>query len=144
MSRRRSSRARLLQALYQFGLSGQWPTLSELDVHFVPSSEGAPEDVEFTGQVLAALQERIGEVDELITSVSRNWRLERMAAVDLSLIRLATVELLLETAPPKVVLNEAVELAKEFGSDTSASFVNGVLDGVLRQRTSGGAADRRR
>lgn len=135
MSRRRSSRARLLQALYQFGLSGHWPALSELDVHFAPAQSGPAEDVEFTGQVLEALQERLEEIDDLITSASRNWRIERMAAVDLGLIRLATVELLLETAPPKVVLNEVVELAKEYGTDTSASFVNGVVDGVLRQRT---------
>jgi transcription antitermination protein NusB len=148
MSRRRSSRARLLQALYQFGLSGHWPELSELDVHFAPAHQGSAEDVEFTGQVLAALRERIQEIDDLITSASRNWRIERMAAVDLGLIRLATVELLLETAPPKVVLNEVVELAKEYGTDTSASFVNGVVDGVLRQRTktgtSAGTTDRSR
>jgi len=132
MSRRRSSRAVLLQALYQYGLSGQWPVLSELHAHFAESAQGPAADDDFTGHVFTALQERIAEVDGLITDASRNWRLERMAAVDLSLIRLATMELLLETAPPKVVLNEAVELAKEFGTDTSAGFVNGVLDGVLR------------
>ncbi len=144
MSRRRSSRARLLQALYQYGLSGQWPTLSELDVHFASPEHEATEDAAFTGQVMEALQERIDEIDNLITAASRNWRLERMAAVDLSLIRLATVELLLDTAPGKVVLNEAVELAKEYGTDTSAGFVNGVLDGVLRRRMSPGTDDRRR
>lgn len=134
MSRRRSSRARLLQALYQFGLSGHWPELPQLHEHFDESASPPVEDAEFTGLVLTALQERLAEIDGLITDASRNWRLDRMAAVDLSLIRLATVELLLETAPPKVVLNEAVELAKEFGTDTSASFVNGVLDGVLRHQ----------
>jgi len=144
MSRRRSSRARLLQALYQYGLSGQWPTLAELDVHFASPEHEATEDASFTGKVMEALEERIDEIDDLITAASRNWRLERMAAVDLGLIRLATVELLLNTAPAKVVLNEAVELAKEYGTDKSASFVNGVLDGVLRRRTSTDADDRRR
>jgi N utilization substance protein B len=134
MSRRRSSRARLLQALYQFGLSGLWPELSQLHAHFDESASPLAEDADFTGQVFTALQSRLVEIDALIQDASRNWRLDRMAAVDLSLIRLATVELLLETAPPRVVLNEAVELAKEFGTDTSASFVNGVLDGVLRHQ----------
>lgn len=134
MSRRRFSRARLLQALYQFHLSGQWPELSELHEHFAGSAKGPAEDEDFARQVLTALRERLAEIDGLINAASRNWRLDRMAAVDLSLIRLATVELLLETAPPKVVLNEAVELAKEYGTDTSGSFVNGVLDGVLRHR----------
>jgi N utilization substance protein B len=133
MSRRRSSRARLLQALYQYQLSHQWPELSDLHVHFARSADAPAEDTEFTEQVLSALRERLAEIDGLIAAASRNWRLDRMAAVDLSLIRLATVELLLETAPPSVVLNEAVELAKEYGTDTSASFVNGVLDGVLRR-----------
>lgn len=133
MSRRRTSRARLLQALYQFALCGQWPELSQLHEQFTGSAKGPDEDAEFTQQVLTALRERLVEIDGLISAASRNWRVDRMAAVDLSLIRLATVELLLETAPPGVVLNEAVELAKEYGTDTSGGFVNGVLDGVLRQ-----------
>lgn len=135
MSRRRSSRARLLQALYQYQVSGVWPELTELHVHFAGDAGAAAQDAGFTQQVSAALRERIEEIDGLIEAASRNWRLDRMAAVDLSVIRLATVELLLETAPPSVVLNEAVELAKEYGTDTSGSFVNGVLDGVLRHRS---------
>lgn len=137
MSRRRSSRARLLQALYQYQVSGLWPELTELHVHFAPEKQTAGEDAGYTEQVLTALRERIEEIDGLIEAASRNWRLDRMAAVDLSVLRLATVELLLETAPPGVVLNEAVELAKEFGTDTSSSFVNGVLDGVLRHQQLG-------
>jgi len=134
MSRRRLSRARLLQVLYQFQVSGTWPDLSEVQGHFARSDKGPSEDGDFTLQVFTALRERIAEIDGLINAASRNWRLERMAAVDLSLIRLATMELLLETAPPKVVLNEAVDLAKEYGTDTSGSFVNGVVDGILRHR----------
>jgi N utilization substance protein B len=132
MSRRRASRERLLQALFQFHLTHGWPELSALHQHFVADEADLAEDAGFTLEVLVALRTRIDEVDDLLRAASKNWRLERMAAVDLSLLRLATVELLLETAPPPVVLDEAVELAKRFGTETSASFVNGVLDGVLR------------
>ncbi len=132
MSRRRGSRARLLQALYQYQVSGRWPELSELRAHF-SEPEAGEVDPELVGQVYAALRGRIAEVDELIEAASQNWRLDRMAAVDLSLIRLATAELLLRTAPARVVLNEAVDLAKVYGTQTSGGFVNGVLDGVMRQ-----------
>lgn len=74
-------------------------------------------------------------VDELITAASRNWRLERMSRVDRNILRLATGELLPSTAgaaptPVRIVINEAIELAKRFGTAESAAFVNGILDRV--------------
>ena len=136
MSRRRASRERLLQALYQYALSGEWPELATLRSRFSEAEAGGAgeEDAAFTAEVAAALAARLDEVDACIDRAARNWRLERMAAVDLSVLRLATMELLLETAPPKVVLNEAVELAKRYGTETSPRFVNGVLDGIRRGR----------
>jgi N utilization substance protein B len=77
---------------------------------------------------VAAHQE---ELDALIRQYSEHWRLERMAAVDRNLLRLALYELLHEPeVPAKVVINEAVELAKRFGSEESGSFINGILDRV--------------
>ncbi|MFH2005167.1 MAG: transcription antitermination factor NusB [bacterium] len=143
MTARRVSRERLLQALYQFQLTGAWPDLADLRRRdeFAPAG-GESEDEPFVQRLLDALQQRLADVDGLIEAASRHWRLARMAAVDLSLIRLATAELLLAVAPTAVVLNEAVELAKLYGTDTSAVFVNGVLDGVVRQLAAapGGAA----
>ena len=73
------------------------------------------------------------ELDELIASQAENWRLERMPAVDRNILRLAVFEMLYQTdVPKKVVLNEAIELAKRFGSDQSPRFVNGLLDGLLK------------
>jgi transcription antitermination factor NusB len=82
-------------------------------------------------------QERI---DELIRSQADNWRLERMPAVDRNILRLAIYEMLFEKDTPKlVVLDEAIELAKKFGSEQSGRFVNGLLDGLLKQHTFPGS-----
>lgn len=78
------------------------------------------------------------EIDELIRSHAENWRLERMPPIDRNILRLALYEMLHEENVPKVVIvDEAIELAKKFGSENSGRFVNGLLDGVLRTRGSG-------
>ena len=83
---------------------------------------------------LSALEERREEVDRLIGRQAENWRLERMPAVDRNILRLAVFELLAEPdVPPLVVLDEAIELAKRYGSDQSSAFVNGLLDGILKR-----------
>lgn len=80
------------------------------------------------------------EIDELIRSQADNWRLERMPAVDRNILRLAVFELLYEMDTPKlVVVDEAIELAKKFGSEQSGRFVNGLLDGLLKQHAFPGS-----
>jgi N utilization substance protein B len=77
------------------------------------------------------------ELDALIARYSEHWRLERMTVVDRNLLRLAAYELLYQAKiPPKVVIIEAVELAKRFGSDDSGAFVNGILDQIRAVRMS--------
>jgi transcription antitermination protein NusB len=79
------------------------------------------------------------EIDQLIRSQADNWRLERMPAVDRNILRLAVYELLHQPDVPKlVVLDEAIELAKKYGSEQSSRFVNGLLDGLLKQRVGEG------
>ncbi len=79
-------------------------------------------------------------IDELIRSQADNWRLERMPPVDRNILRLAVYEMLHERDTPKlVVLDEAIELAKKFGSEQSGRFVNGLLDGLLKQHTFPGS-----
>jgi N utilization substance protein B len=69
-------------------------------------------------------------IDELIVKQAENWRLERLAVIDRAILRLAIYELRTTDTPPKVILNEAVELAKKFSSEEAGSFVNGILDAV--------------
>jgi N utilization substance protein B len=80
------------------------------------------------------------KIDDMITAQADNWRLERMPAVDRNVLRLAIYEMLFETDTPKlVVVDEAIELAKKFGSEQSSRFVNGLLDGLLKQHTFPGS-----
>ena len=80
--------------------------------------------------------EHLEEVDSLIRRQAEHWRLERMPAVDRNILRLAIYEFLYETDVPKlVILDEAIELAKQFGTEQSGRFVNGVLDGILKTQT---------
>jgi N utilization substance protein B len=80
------------------------------------------------------------KIDEMIRGQADNWRLERMPAVDRNILRLAVYEMLHERETPKlVVLDEAIELAKKFGSEQSGRFVNGLLDGLLKQHTFPGS-----
>jgi len=69
-------------------------------------------------------------IDELIVKQAENWRLERLAVIDRAILRLAIYELRTTDTPPKVILNEAVDLAKKFSSEEAGSFVNGILDAV--------------
>lgn len=87
--------------------------------------------LQFARDLIVAAVERAAEIDELITSASKNWRIDRMSRVDRNILRLGACELLaFRDVPVKVVINEAVELAKRFGTAESSAFVNGVLDRI--------------
>lgn len=115
--------------LYQIDLSG---VSAEQAVAAYWSHLGANREGEaFANMLIRGWFERREKIDEAIRDVSQHWRLERMARVDRNILRLATFELMaLEDVPRRVTLNEAVELAKRFGSESSAGFVNGVLDRI--------------
>jgi N utilization substance protein B len=92
-----------------------------------------PDQSELVGDVLGILRRRPDEVDELIRSAAKNWELDRLAATDRSVLRIATAELIGRPGTPaRVILDEAIEIARRFGSEESARFVNGVLDHVAR------------
>lgn len=89
---------------------------------------------DYVRAVLAGIERHQDELDELICSHTRGWRLERLHSVDRNLLRLAIYELLYRPdVPPQVVIDEAVELAKKYGSEQSGRFVNGMLDGIWRE-----------
>lgn len=103
------------------------------------NAEGlAPDQVELVGDLLAVLARRSAEVDALIREAARNWDLDRLAATDRSVLRIATAELMGRPGTPaRVVLDEAIEIARRFGAEESARFVNGVLDHVARSLRPG-------
>lgn len=98
-----------------------------------PRLPEAREAFEYARRLVEGTVAHLEEIDGLLRAQADNWRLERMPAVDRNVLRLAVYELMHELDVPKlVVLDEAVELAKRFGSEQSGRFVNGLLDGLLR------------
>jgi len=115
--------------LYQYDLGKEAPdTIVNL---FWDMNEQAPKVREFADILFRGTITKLKEIDRLIQSHTRNWRLSRMAAVDRNVLRLAVFELLADAGTPDtVVINEALEIAKKFSTDESAQFVNGVLDSI--------------
>jgi len=87
--------------------------------------------IQFAAQLVAGVHRRRDEMDRLLEQIAANWSLKRMAATDRNLLRLGAYEILYADTPPRVAIDEAVELAKRFGSAQSAQFVNGVLDRLM-------------
>lgn len=128
---RTRARERVLQALYEVDVA-RAEGLTALD-HAWRSEESAPdrEAHGFSVRLMRGIIEHRPAIDEVIEKHSHNWRLERMAKVDRNILRLAVFELIhLPEVPKRVVLNEAIELAKKFGSEDSKAFINGILDKV--------------
>ena len=100
-----------------------------------------PEGREFAEELVKGVLEHLDEIDSLLARCVENYELSRIAAVDRNLLRVAAYELLYtENAPPAVVINEGIEIAKSFGGEQSGRFVNGVLDRLRREREKTGAA----
>lgn len=115
-----------MQMLFQWEMSRQ--DLSKLEAKFWRGAKAADETRAFANRLFESAAKDVAALDELIAKHTDNWRPERLAAIDRAILRLAIHELRAGETPPKVVLNEAVELAKKFSSDDSGPFVNGVLD----------------
>lgn len=139
MGKRTRSREIALQVLYQLEISGgqadeKFHLFWE---HFNPS----PALKDFARQLVAGVCEHRKQIDAVIESFSEHWRLDRITAVDRNILRMAIFELLMcPDTPTKVVLNEAVELGKRFGSDQSGAFINGILDRISHQLSRPGSA----
>jgi N utilization substance protein B len=129
MGARRSGREAALQMLFQLEASSVSPDQAiEL---FWRTFEADPEGRSYADALLRGVAEHVRVIDERVAGASKNWRLERMSRVDRNLLRLGTYELMFRADVPRaVILDEAVELAKAFGTEESPSFVNGVLDRI--------------
>src|SRR6185503_3397885 len=149
MGDRRIARELALQALYKLDMLGETAAPGDIGLfweHFVPEgvSRGG-ESEQFARELVAGVGANRGRIDELIAAAAEHWRLPRLSRVDLNVLRLATFELLARPEiPAAVTLNEAIEIARRYGSEDSSGFVNGVLDhiaGVLGVRGREGCAE---
>ena len=131
MGARRKGRELAVQALYQIDARGG--SSAEMLRLFWEQADAGARAKEFAATLVAGVDEQRERVDQLITDASEHWRFERLSAVDLNVLRVATYELLQRAAPTSVILDEAIEIARRFGTGESAVVVNGVLDHIAGQ-----------
>ena len=117
--------------LYQHEVTGEAPEVIRADFD---DWQRAPEGVQrFADELVRGVLEHRDEIDGRLSRQTANWRLDRLAAVDRNILRIAMFELLFRReTPPAVAIDEAIEIAKRFGAEDSGRFVNGVLDGFVK------------
>jgi N utilization substance protein B len=136
MPARHRSRQRALQVLYQWDLTKQpvdeaissfYNTFDAEDTGELPQRDAFMEELARGASGMAS------DIDNRISTKSENWKIERMPAVDRNILRLAIYEMSQQSTPPAVVIDEALELARQFSGEESVSFINGVLDAVHKE-----------
>jgi transcription antitermination protein NusB len=140
MSRRSRAREVALQILFEDDVN---PRASLEDIRqFVSARLNASSDLEeFCLSLIQGVRRNQDELDQLLTKTADNWSLTRMAATDRNVLRIGAFEILYTDTPDRAAINEAVELAKRFGSAQSAQFVNGILDKFLHRKEGEGSRD---
>ncbi len=134
MSRRSRAREIVLQVLYQDDLNTDQP--EDIRLRFMNARLNHDTSlVEFAEALLNGVRQYRNTVDQQLEEIARNWKLSRMAATDRNVLRLGAYEILFTETPDRVVVNEAIELAKRYGTNNSSQFVNGVLDRLMNHRT---------
>ncbi len=128
---RHYARVVAMQVLYESDFNSDLDTDSILKRH-LKNLDLSGENVSFVEELVKNTSLKKNEVDKLIVEVAPEWPIEQVATIDRNILRLAIYELIFTETPPKVVINEAIELAKTFGSDTSSKFINGVLGTVYK------------
>ncbi len=141
---RRRAREYALQVLFSLdttegfnptqALAYFWRDFASEEPRVAPHEKEDPQVIAFAEHLVTGTATELAEIDAIVQRASKNWRLERMARVDRNVLRLATWELrFAPDTPAKVVINEAIEVAKRFGAAESAAFVNGLLDRIAQE-----------
>ena len=132
MGARRKARELALQMLFQHDMSGNEPDM--ILTTFEDLQKSKPNTKEFAIKIFRGTVDHLAELDDMIQAQAENWRLSRMAVVDRNIIRMSVYEFLHENDTPKlVIIDEAIEIAKKFGTQKSSQFINGILDGILKK-----------
>lgn len=130
--KRRKAREHALQILFQLDIKKEKPSASVLKF-FWAEYQPDEEVKSFAEEIVKGTYKHFGKINDLIHQCAKNWTLDRMAVVDRNVLRMAVYEILYRIdIPTSVTINEAIEIAKKFGTDESGAFVNGILDSVAR------------
>ncbi|HEY0144010.1 MAG TPA: transcription antitermination factor NusB [Thermoanaerobaculia bacterium] len=141
MGARRKARELALQMLFQHDMSGNTPEM--IIGTFEELQKAKPNTREFSTRIFRGTVEHMPDIDDKIQNQAENWRLSRMAAVDRNIIRMSVYEFLHESDTPKlVIIDEAIEIAKKYGTQKSPQFINGILDGILKRYNLGRGDER--
>ena len=136
MASRHLSRSIAMQSLYEWDFSGKKPDeLKEIVERNIAEFGPGLEDQSFVWQLVTAIVQHMGEINKIIESAAPEWPLDQITIVDRNVLRIGLFELLYANkteVPPKVAINEAIELAKTFGGESSGRFINGVLGTVYK------------
>jgi len=136
MAARHRSRKRALQVLFEWDMRGE-PVDQAISNYYntlySEESETQLKPDRFMEELVRGTVEKASQIDSQIQAKAEHWRLERMAVVDRNILRLAIFELMQNTVPAPIVIDEALELARQFSGEESMAFINGVLDAVRRQ-----------
>jgi transcription antitermination protein NusB len=133
MSSRREARERTMQALYAFEVGGG-DAADIIEQLINEQLNKDPETVKFATSLFLRTIDISSEADEIVSRYTRNWELSRIALIDRLVLRMSICEMLtFEDIPPKVTMNEAIEIAKRYSTNKSGQFVNGILDSILSE-----------
>jgi transcription antitermination protein NusB len=136
MAARHRSRKRALQVLFEWDMRGE-PVDQAISNYYSTlyseENESKLKPDRFMEELVRGTVEKAPQIDKQIQAKAEHWRLERMAVVDRNILRLAIFELMQNAVPAPIIIDEALELARQFSGDESMSFINGVLDAIRRQ-----------
>lgn len=137
MASRHLSRSIAMQSLYEWDFSGKKPDILEKIVEKNIKEFGPGlQDKDFIWQLIKGVVSRISDIDKIIGKAAPEWPIDQITIIDRNVLRIGLYELLYgnkEEVPPKVAINEAIELAKSFGGESSGKFINGVLGTVYKE-----------
>ena len=127
------ARSRALQALYAWDIRSARDPLTRIATQVWDDLAVPVDERRLAGEIVSLVSSQGAEIDRTLADVTTNWRLDRIGAIERSVLRLAAAELARGVTPPRVVIQEAIRLAERYGSAKSAAFVNGVLDALARR-----------
>ena len=134
MRKRSKARESVLQILYQIDVTGD-PVDAILNQYWHTRNRN-PEVVDFANEIVKGTIEHLSEIDAIISEHSESWEISKMPIIDRNILRFAIYEILyMDDIPPKVTIDEAVDLANNFGTPNSGKFINGILDKIMTLNT---------
>lgn len=133
MGKRRKAREFALQILFRLNL-GHEKLTDEVLQEFWDTNFGSQDVKDYTNALVKGTRGNLSRIDKIISDFAENWTLDRMASVDRNILRFSIYELLHRTEiPSKVIINEAIEIAKKYGTEESGPFINGILDRIVKE-----------